>query len=448
MPILDYAASDHWKFPNAPHVLGIYPIARGTDDGGEGMPVEESGNMLILCDAVAQADGSANFVAKWWPKLTQWAEYLVKYGLDPEEQLCTDDFMGHLAHNANLSIKAILGLAAYADLCRMRHDTVNAAKFMNEARADARYWIKVTRDDGHSRLAFDKPGTWSQKYNLVWDRILGLNVFPPSVAKQEIDFYKQVMQKYGVPLDSRTRLTKTDWSYWSATMADNRKDFETLTLPIYNYLNETTARDPVADFYLTDDVKSGGMHARPVVGGFFMKMLSDRSVWKKWAEADHEKVGPWAALPPRPLITEIVPTSKLNAIVWRYTTQKPVDGWTKADFDDSQWSHGPALFGTVGGPRTPWTAPDIWIRREFTMPTGTYSNLQFSIFHDEDVEIYVNGVLAAMETGYNVAYDPMEIRREALALLRPGAKIVLASHCRQTTGGQGIDIGLINVQER
>jgi hypothetical protein len=264
------------------------------------------------------------------------------------------------------------------------------------------------------------------------------------------------MQKYGVPLDSRTRLTKTDWSYWSATLADNRNDFEALTLPIYRYVNETTARDPIADSYITDNVRSGGMHARPVVGGFFIKMLSDRATWMKWAHMDHQHVGPWAPLPPRPLVTEVVPTSAVNPIVWRYTTRKPPEGWTKPGFDDSSWQEGPALFGTVGpgefggvgAPRTRWTSADIWIRREFAMPAGSYQELQFSIFHDEDVEVYVNGVLAASAAGYNTAYDPTEIRREALALLKPGAKIVLAAHCHQTTGGQGIDIGLINVRQR
>src|SRR5262249_23719490 len=148
-----------WKFPNAPHDLGTYPDARGTDDGGEGMPVEESGNMLILCDAVAQADGNPDFVAPWWPKLTQWAEYLKAYGLDPENQLCTDDFMGHLAHNANLSIKAILGLACYGDLCRMRGDTATAAAYQELARKDAAHWLQVAREGNHYKLAFDKPNS-------------------------------------------------------------------------------------------------------------------------------------------------------------------------------------------------------------------------------------------------------------------------------------------------
>ena len=147
--------------------------------------------------------------------------------------------MGHLAHNANLSVKAILGLAAYGDLCRIRGDRETADKYMAMAKTDARHWMEVgpVRMGDHYRLAFDKPNTWSQKYNLVWDRILGLNVFPPEVAKKEVAHYRKVMLRYGVPLDSRTHLTKTDWSFWSATLAEKPADFEAIIAPIYDYLN-------------------------------------------------------------------------------------------------------------------------------------------------------------------------------------------------------------------
>jgi hypothetical protein len=453
VPILSYASSWHWKFPNAPHDLGTYPNARGTDDGGEGMPVEESGNMLILCDAVAQAEGSANFLNPWWPKLTQWAQYLEQYGLDPENQLCTDDFMGHLAHNANLSIKAILGLAAYGDLCRMRGDKVGWEKYHSLAKVDAEHWIKVAAEGDHYRLAFDKPNTWSQKYNLVWDRILGLNIFPPEVAQKEIAHYKSVMQRYGVPLDSRTHLTKTDWSIWSATLADNQADFETLVSPIYDYLNETSARDPLADSYETDKIESSGMHARPVVGGIFIKMLAAPELWKKWARRDHTKSRDWAPLPetPRLKLTEVIPTSQQTPSTWSYTLQRPAEAWIQTDFDSSAWKQGPAGFGTDGTPgavvRTTWNTADIWLRREVTMPAESYPNLQFYVDHDEDVEVYVNGELAASEDGFTTGYVPLEINAAAKARLKPGARVVLAVHCHQTGGGQGVDVGLVNVAE-
>jgi hypothetical protein len=444
--VLMYSASPHWKFPNAPHDLGTYPLVFGRDDGGEGMPVEESGNMLILCDAIAHADGNADFVGPWWPQLAQWAKYLEKYGLDPEQQLCTDDFMGHLAHNANLSVKAILGLAAYGDLCRMRGEKETADKYFALAKADARHWMQVAAEGDHYRLAFDKPGTWSQKYNLVWDRILGLNVFPPEVAEKEVAHYKKVMLRYGVPLDSRTHLTKTDWSFWSATLAENQADFEAIISPIYDYLNQTTVRDPIADSYETDRVRSGGMHARPVVGGFFIKMLSDRATWEKWASRDKLKPANWAPLPIPPKVSLIVPTAER----WRYTTRKPGANWTKADFDAKGWKEGRAGFGTdpPGFVRhTSWTTDDIWLRREITVPEGRHPHLQFVAYHDEDVEIYVNGILASTESGFTTRYVPLEISREARAAMEPGAKIMVAVHCHQTEGGQGIDVGLADVEE-
>jgi hypothetical protein len=450
VPILSYAASSHWRFPNAPHDLGTYPIARGTDDGGEGMPVEESGNMLILCDAIAQADGNADFVTPWWPQLTQWAKYLENYGLDPEEQLCTDDFMGHLAHNANLSVKAILGLAAYGNLCKMRGDTADAERYAQLAKVDAEHWVKVSADGDHSRLAFDKPNTWSQKYNLAWDRILGLNVFPPSVAQEEVAYYKTVMQRYGLPLDSRTHLTKTDWSIWSATLADNQSDFEAIVAPIYDYLDHTTVRDPIADSYMTDDIHSGGMHARPVVGGFFIKLLTDRAVWNKWAPGDTVSPSDWAPLPKPPTMTVVVPAADKQPATWNYTTSKPASNWMNEKYDDSTWKQGRSGFGTLQTPGsvigTTWQTDDIWLRREITVPPESWKNLSAWLHHDEDVEVYINGVLAITAGGFITGYDVFQLKPEAKASLKPGRNLV-AIHCHQTTGGQYVDFGLVDIQE-
>jgi len=449
---LMYAASPRWKFPNAPHDLGTYPLVFGRDDGGEAMPVEESGNMLILCDAIAQAEGKPDFVDPWWPQLTQWARFLEKFGLDPENQLCTDDFMGHLAHNSNLSVKAILGLAAYGDLCRMRGDARTAATYAALAHEDAAHWMKAADDGDHYRLAFDKPGTWSQKYNLVWDRILGLNVFPPEVAAKEIAFYLRQMESFGVPLDSRTKLGDTDHMFFTATMAGNQPLFDRFIDPFYAYLNGTPHREALTDTYQTVNIASSGMQSRPVVGGIFMKMLSDRDVWKKWASRDTFKAGPWAPLPEKAKIVEVVPTSARDKepAIWRYTTEIPAGDWTAPRFDDRSWPTGPAGFGR-GAPtvaaRTKWTTADIWLRREIVMPDGLHSNLQFLVFHDEDVDIYVNGVLAAKESGYVTEYTPLEISAPAAALLKPGAKVTIAVHCHQTTGGQGIDVGIAEVKE-
>jgi hypothetical protein len=412
------------------------------------MPVEESGNMILLLAAIAKQEGSAEFASRYWPQVTQWAEYLEAKGFDPENQLCTDDFTGHLAHNANLSIKAIEALAAYGLLCEMRGEKANAARYRQVAREMAAKWTQAADDGDHFRLAFDRPGTWSQKYNLVWDRLLGLNLFPAQVAQKEMAFYRTRLNRYGLPLDNRQTFTKTDWALWTATLADNRADFEALVAPVYAFLNATPDRVPFSDFYWTKDAKDAGMHARPVIGGVFIKLLSDPALWKKWAGRDKTQGGDWAALPPPPRIAEVVASAQHAPVSWRYTMETPAPDWFQPDFDASGWHEGPGGFGTRGTPgavvRTEWKTADIWLRREFTLPAGDFPGLQLLVHHDEDTEIYLNGVLATRLTGYLTEYEPIPMRMAARAALKPGRNL-LAVHCRQTTGGQYIDVGLVNV---
>jgi hypothetical protein len=281
-PILHYAMLPAWKFDFAPHDLGQYPLANGQVYGGgertedDQMPVEECGNMLILVAALARVTGDLEYAADYWPELSQWAAYLKAKGLDPEKQLCTDDFAGHLGHNANLSLKAIVALAAYAKLAGALGQEKESKSYQKLAAGMAKQWQKMAEDGDHTRLAFDQPGTWSQKYNLVWDQLLELNLFPTALAKKEIEFYKSNQQKFGLPLDSRKTYTKLDWIIWSATLADNQKDFETLVDPLFDWLSATPSRVPLTDWYETSDGRQVGFQARSVVGGLFIKLLKEK----------------------------------------------------------------------------------------------------------------------------------------------------------------------------
>ncbi len=150
-------------------------------------------------------------------------------------------------------------------------------------------------------------------------------------------------------------------------------------------------------------------------------------------------------LTPQPL--QIIPTSQRVPQTWHYTTAQPTPNWAQPGFDDKAWQVGSGGFGTDAEPglaaRTAWNTSDIWLRREIVMPQGEHPNLKLWAFHDEDVDIFLNGTLAAHAPGFTTRYEPLEISAQARTQLKPAARVMMAVHCHQTTGGQGVDVGIV-----
>jgi hypothetical protein len=286
-PVFRFAATADWKFDFAPHDVGVYPKANGQVYGLNRekklllelqMPVEECGNMLIMMAAVCVAEGNADFARDNWALLSKWNAYLVEYGQDPGNQLCTDDFAGHLAHNTNLSIKAIMGVAGYALLCNMLGKDDEGEKCLNTARKMAQKWEETAREGDHYKLTFVDADTWSLKYNMIWDQLFELHLFPEEVKQREVNYYIKQQDRYGIPLDSRRHYTKTDWLVWAASLATSAADFQALIQPLYDFLNASPSRVPFTDWYSTTDRTQQSFQHRSVIGGIFMKLLVEKGL--------------------------------------------------------------------------------------------------------------------------------------------------------------------------
>ncbi len=281
-PIFKFAYSEKWPYEFAPHDAGQYPLVNGQVYGDQGitgghlrlesqMPVEECGNMLLCVAALCKKKGNTEYAEKHFDILSQWAEYLVKYGYNPENQLCTDDFAGHLAHNCNLSVKAIMGMAAWGMLLKMMGKD---DKYTEIAKKYAAQWKVDAKENDHYRLAFDKEDSWSIKYNLVWDKLFGLGIFNDDIFETEVNYYKTKVNEYGLPLDCRSLYTKSDWQMWSTVLTNDKEYTDMIVSAMLKMLEETSDRVPFTDWYYTHDAKQVGFQNRTVQGGLFINMLS------------------------------------------------------------------------------------------------------------------------------------------------------------------------------
>ena len=282
-PVFEYAASKQWEYGFAPHDIGQYPLANGQVYGyrpktremvyHEQMPIEECGNMLLCAAAVCWKQGTPDYAIKHEALLQQWTDYLVENGFDPENQLCTDDFAGHLAHNCNLSVKAIMGIAAWGMLLGMMQRTKEAETYLNIARDLAKHWKEAAFDGDHYRLAFDQPGSWSIKYNLVWDKLFGLQIFDEDIFETETAYYAKHLNQYGVPLDSRKEYTKSDWEMWSTVLSGGAYA-DNLISAMWHMLCDTQDRVPFTDWYETKTADMSMFQNRTVQGGLFINLLA------------------------------------------------------------------------------------------------------------------------------------------------------------------------------
>ncbi len=311
-PVFRFSKMPVWQYDFAPHDVGRYPYVTGQVYGvkqeyglgeqhngkvypmyyiypegsdiyrlEEQMPVEECGNMLIMSAALSKIEGNTDFVKGEMALLEKWTDYLLEYGEDPGNQLCTDDFAGHLAHNTNLAVKAIMGIWSYGLLLLADGQKEKAAVYQKKAGELAEKWeIKADAGD-HTMLAFGSRESWSLKYNLIWDILFESGLFSEELFEKELDWYLKKQNRYGVPLSSRETYTKSDWILWVASFAGSKEKMRQLIAPLKNYLEETPSRVPFSDWYDSCSAMEMSFQNRTVQGGLFMPLLKEKFLTKE-----------------------------------------------------------------------------------------------------------------------------------------------------------------------
>ncbi|KAL7901531.1 hypothetical protein HDV63DRAFT_410931 [Trichoderma sp. SZMC 28014] len=274
-PLLENQESGHYPNKYAIHDLGRFPQALGYPQGNdEAMPLEECGNMIIMMLSYAQKTGDIDYLNEHWQLMAQWAEYLIEDAKIPANQLSTDDFAGHLANQTNLAIKGIIALQAMSEIADQTGHSYLCEKYSSIARDYLNFWsrhgINRASIPNHSVLQYDSGATYGLLYNIYPDKALGLNFIPQSIYDMQSDFYKTKANKYGVVLDTRGTLTKTDWELFAAAVANPDTQAMFISL-IAKWINETPTWRAFTDLYDTNTGEYPGNQftARPVVGGVF-----------------------------------------------------------------------------------------------------------------------------------------------------------------------------------
>lgn len=258
--------------PRTNQMLYIRPAVCDVYDKSRQMPVEECGNMLIMQAAAIRAGANKSLAKSNFALLRKWVKYLEKYGLNPENQLCTDDFAGHLAGNVNLSLKALAGIESFSIICRSLGKSKLADDYEEKARVFADK-LKSKVGSGAMPLAYGSEGTFSVKYNILFDKLFGFNLIGDEICERETDEYIKRSNRFGVPLDTRESYTKADWIMWAAALTDSKEKCEKIYNPIVAYLSETPSRVPFGDWYYSDRGDIVHFMNRSVVGGCFAPLL-------------------------------------------------------------------------------------------------------------------------------------------------------------------------------
>jgi hypothetical protein len=240
----------------------------------------------------------------------------------------------------------------------------------------------------------------------------------------------------GLPLPGHLWRENQNWGYRTyKTSEELQTNYEALIHKLLPLIGKGLA---AAVYTQTTDVESE-------VNGL---MTYDRKVIKLDVEriaALHKKL-----YQPQPTIVTkpLVATSETAPQRWRYTTSAPPDGWAEPEFDDAAWTHGSGGFGTPDTPgavpRTRWNTKEIWLRRTVELGRFDPAHVQLRVHHDEDADVYFNGKLVARLGGHTMGYDEIILDEKARSALRKGENRI-AVYCRQTRGGQYIDLGLVEV---